>query len=69
MQHATGPVHEPAVGRVGDELHEHEGATVDGTIRMTTENLRVLTETVSRSPASLIRGIKVADRKPGDIQK
>jgi phospholipid/cholesterol/gamma-HCH transport system substrate-binding protein len=38
-------------------------------IRMTTENLRALTETVSRSPASLIRGIKVADRKPGDIQK
>jgi uncharacterized coiled-coil protein SlyX len=35
-------------------------------MRMTTENLRVLTETVMRSPASLIRGVKVADRKPGD---
>lgn len=38
-------------------------------LRMTTENLRVLTETVMRSPASLIRGVKVADRKPGEIQK
>src|SRR5580704_9469988 len=38
-------------------------------MRMTTENLRVLTETVMRSPASLIRGVKVADRNPGDIQK
>jgi phospholipid/cholesterol/gamma-HCH transport system substrate-binding protein len=38
-------------------------------VRMATENLRALTETVMRSPASLIRGIKVADRKPGDIQK
>jgi phospholipid/cholesterol/gamma-HCH transport system substrate-binding protein len=35
-------------------------------IRMTTENLRSLTETLTRSPAALIRGIKVADRKPGD---
>jgi phospholipid/cholesterol/gamma-HCH transport system substrate-binding protein len=38
-------------------------------IRMTTENLRALTETLKQSPASLIRGIKVADRKPGDIGK
>ena len=38
-------------------------------MRMTTENLRVLTETLTRSPAALIRGIKVADHKPGDIQK
>jgi hypothetical protein len=38
-------------------------------IRMTTENLRTLTETLSRSPASLIRGIKVEDRKPGEIRK
>ncbi len=32
---------------------------------MTTENLRALTETLMRSPASLIRGVKVPDRKPG----
>ena len=38
-------------------------------IRLTAENLRVLTETVARSPASLIRGVKVADRRPGDIKK
>lgn len=38
-------------------------------MRMTAENLRVLTETLTRAPASLIRGIKVKERKPGDIQK
>jgi phospholipid/cholesterol/gamma-HCH transport system substrate-binding protein len=38
-------------------------------IRMTTENLRTLTETLMRSPASLIRGIKLTDRKPGEIRK
>jgi phospholipid/cholesterol/gamma-HCH transport system substrate-binding protein len=38
-------------------------------IRMATENLRALTETLMQSPASLIRGIKVADRKPGEIRK
>jgi phospholipid/cholesterol/gamma-HCH transport system substrate-binding protein len=38
-------------------------------IRMTTENLRTLTETLMHSPASLIRGLKVADRKPGEIRK
>jgi phospholipid/cholesterol/gamma-HCH transport system substrate-binding protein len=35
-------------------------------IRMSTENLRSLTETLQRAPASLIRGIKVPERKPGD---
>ena len=38
-------------------------------LRMTTENLRALTETIMHSPASLIRGIRVPDRKPGDIRK
>jgi phospholipid/cholesterol/gamma-HCH transport system substrate-binding protein len=38
-------------------------------MRMATENLRTLTETLMRSPASLIRGIKVADRKPGETSK
>ena len=36
---------------------------------MSTENLRSLTETLKRSPASLIRGMKVADRKPGEGQE
>jgi phospholipid/cholesterol/gamma-HCH transport system substrate-binding protein len=34
-------------------------------LRMSTENLKALTETLKRSPASLIRGIRVPDRKPG----
>jgi phospholipid/cholesterol/gamma-HCH transport system substrate-binding protein len=38
-------------------------------IRMSTENLRSLTETLQRAPASLIRGIKVPERKPGDIHE
>jgi phospholipid/cholesterol/gamma-HCH transport system substrate-binding protein len=38
-------------------------------IRMTTESLRALTDTLARSPASLIRGVKVEDRKPGEIRK
>jgi phospholipid/cholesterol/gamma-HCH transport system substrate-binding protein len=38
-------------------------------LRMTTENLRALTETLMQSPASLIRGIRAPDRKPGDIGK
>ena len=38
-------------------------------IRMSTENLRVLSDTLMRSPASLIRGIKVPDRKPGEVRK
>jgi phospholipid/cholesterol/gamma-HCH transport system substrate-binding protein len=37
-------------------------------VRMATENLRSLTETLQRSPASLIRGIKVTERKPGDLK-
>lgn len=36
-------------------------------IRMSTENLRSLTETLERAPASLIRGIKVPERKPGEM--
>jgi len=35
-------------------------------VRISTENLRSLTETLQRAPASLIRGIKAPDRKPGD---
>jgi len=38
-------------------------------LRMTTENLRTLTETLMHSPASLIRGLKVPDRKPGEVRK
>jgi len=38
-------------------------------MRLTAENLRALTETVARSPASLIRGVKAAERQPGEIHK
>jgi len=55
-----------------NETLNQNSANIDAlldNIRMTTENLRTLTETLSRSPASLIRGIKVEDRKPGEIRK
>ena len=35
-------------------------------IRISTENLRSLTETLQRAPASLIRGVTVPERKPGE---
>jgi phospholipid/cholesterol/gamma-HCH transport system substrate-binding protein len=38
-------------------------------MRMTAENLRALTETVARSPASLIWGVKTSDRQPGEVRK
>ena len=38
-------------------------------LRMTTENLRALTEMLMHSPASLIRGLNLPDRKPGDLRK
>jgi phospholipid/cholesterol/gamma-HCH transport system substrate-binding protein len=38
-------------------------------MRMTAENLRALTETVARSPASLIRGVKASERQPGEVRK
>jgi len=38
-------------------------------VRASTSNIRSLTETVKRSPASLIRGVRVEDRKPGGPSK
>ncbi|MFN7995467.1 MAG: MlaD family protein [Bryobacteraceae bacterium] len=38
-------------------------------LRMSTENLKALTETLKRAPASLIRGIKVPDRRPGSVRE
>jgi phospholipid/cholesterol/gamma-HCH transport system substrate-binding protein len=38
-------------------------------LRLSTENIRALTETLERSPASIIRGVKVQDRRPGDVPK
>jgi phospholipid/cholesterol/gamma-HCH transport system substrate-binding protein len=38
-------------------------------LRASTSNIRSLTETVKRSPASLIRGVRVEDRKPGGPSK
>jgi phospholipid/cholesterol/gamma-HCH transport system substrate-binding protein len=55
-----------------NQMLDQNSANIDDlldNIRMTTENLRSLTETLARSPASLIRGIKVADRKPGETRK
>jgi len=50
---------------------DHNSTNIDdllNNIRMTTENLRALTETLKYSPASLIRGVRVPDRKPGEIR-
>lgn len=38
-------------------------------IRMTTENLRILTDNLMHSPSSLIWGVKVPERKPGEVPK
>lgn len=38
-------------------------------IRISTENLKGLTETLRTTPASLIRGIRVEERKPGEVRK
>lgn len=38
-------------------------------LRLSTENIRALTETLEHSPASIIRGVKVQDRRPGDVPK
>lgn len=37
-------------------------------MRISAENIRGLTETIKASPASLIRGVNVKDRKPGGNQ-
>jgi phospholipid/cholesterol/gamma-HCH transport system substrate-binding protein len=54
------------------EMLDQNSSNIDellNNVRMVTENLRSLTETLKRSPAALIRGINVPDRKPGDIRK
>ena len=38
-------------------------------MRASASNIRSLTETIKSSPASLIRGVKVDDRKPGGVRK
>ncbi len=38
-------------------------------LRISTENMKGLTETLRRSPASLIRGIRAEDRQPGGAHK
>ena len=38
-------------------------------IRISTENLKGLTETLRSRPASLIRGIRAEDRQPGGVRK
>jgi phospholipid/cholesterol/gamma-HCH transport system substrate-binding protein len=38
-------------------------------MRASAENIRSLTETIKSRPASLIRGVSVKDRKPGELEK
>jgi len=38
-------------------------------MRLSTENLRSLTDSVKSNPATLIRGVNTRDRKPGEIRK
>ena len=38
-------------------------------VRISTENLKGLTETLRARPASLIRGIRAEDRQPGGVRK
>jgi phospholipid/cholesterol/gamma-HCH transport system substrate-binding protein len=59
------------LNQLNQTLDQNSGNVDDllDNLRMTTENLRTLTETLMQSPASLIRGIRVPDRKPGDIHK
>ena len=55
-----------------NQIFNQNSDNIDGLLdnmRMTAENLRVLTETVARSPASLIRGVKAPNRQPGEILK
>jgi phospholipid/cholesterol/gamma-HCH transport system substrate-binding protein len=56
------------VGQTFDQNAGNIDALLEN-IRLSTENLRALSETLMRSPASLIRGVKMPDRKPGEIQK
>src|SRR5579872_5664232 len=59
------------LNQLNQTLEQNSGNIDDllDNLRMTTENLRALTETLMQSPASLIRGIRVPDRKPGDVHK
>jgi phospholipid/cholesterol/gamma-HCH transport system substrate-binding protein len=59
------------LGELNQILDQNSGNIDDllNNLRMTTENLRTLTETLKHSPASLIRGVKVPDRKPGDVRE
>jgi phospholipid/cholesterol/gamma-HCH transport system substrate-binding protein len=43
-------------------------ATLDN-LRLATENIRGLTENLERNPSVIIRGVKVQDRRPGDVPK
>jgi phospholipid/cholesterol/gamma-HCH transport system substrate-binding protein len=52
------------VDQNGDNIDE-----VLENLRLSTENLRDLTDILKANPASLIRGVKTQDRRPGGIQK
>jgi phospholipid/cholesterol/gamma-HCH transport system substrate-binding protein len=59
------------LNQLNQTLEQNSGNIDDvlNNLRMTTENLRALSETLRQSPASLIRGVKMPDRKPGDVGK
>ncbi len=54
------------------EVTSQNSSNVDdilANMRMTTENLRSLSDTVRASPASLIRGTNFREHKPGEVSK
>ncbi len=57
--------------RLNQSLDQNSGNIdqVLDNIRVSTQNLEDLTETLRNSPASLIRGLRVEDRKPGGGSK
>ncbi len=51
---------------------EQNGDNIDevlDNLRLATENLRDLTDVLKSNPATLIRGVKTEDRRPGGVQK
>jgi len=52
-------------------LMDHNAPNIDEVLqnmRLSAENLRVLTEALKSNPSTLIRGVNARDRKPGDLR-
>jgi len=60
-----------AVDQVHDMMNQNSANLYEilENMRASAVNIRSLTETLKTSPSSVIRGVNVADRKPGGIQK